>query len=64
MGLLVGEANGFDLANQRKSNQLIQLLSKLRWIGMDDEADGVLAQLVGCPSRPTATVIAGPWPTD
>ena len=64
MGFLVREASGFDLANQLKSNQLVQLLSKLRWIGMDEEADRVLAQLIGCPSRPTETVIAGPWPTD
>jgi len=64
MGILVDEASSFDSANQRKSNQLVQLLSKLRWIGLDDEADRVLAQLVGCPFRPTETVIAGPWPTD
>jgi hypothetical protein len=64
MGFFVAEANAFELADQRKSNQLVQLLSKLRWIGMDDEADRVLAQLIGYPFRPTETVIAGPWPTD
>jgi hypothetical protein len=45
-------------------NDCVRLIRKLRWIGMDDEAERVLAQLSGWPFRPTETVIAGPWATD
>jgi hypothetical protein len=64
MEIFSGEARRFEPAEQRSSNQLVRLLSKLRWIGMDDEAERVMAQLMGCAFRPTETVIAGPWPTD
>ena len=53
-----------DLAQRRASNECVRLIRKLRWIGMDDEAERVLAQLSGWPFRPTETVIAGPWATD
>jgi hypothetical protein len=53
-----------DLAQRCASNECIRLIRKLRWIGMDDEAERVLAQLNGWPFRPTETVIAGPWATD
>ena len=45
-------------------DRTLKHLRKLRWIGMDDEAERVLAQLSGWPFRPTETVIAGPWATD
>jgi hypothetical protein len=64
MEVLIGQAE-FDLsAERRTSNQFVHLIRKLRWIGMDDEVEQVLAQLSRCRFRPTETVIAGPWPTD
>ena len=53
-----------DSAQRSASNECVRLIRKLRWIGMDDEAERVLAQLSGWPFRPTETVIAGPWATD
>ncbi len=65
MEILFGQGTHFDVsAEQRASNQFVHLIRKLRWIGMDDEAEQVLAQLTRCPFRPTETVIAGPWATD
>ncbi len=65
MEILFGQGTHFDVsAEQRTSNQFVHLIRKLRWIGMDDEAEQVLAQLTGCPFRPTETVVAGPWATD
>jgi hypothetical protein len=51
-------------AQRSASNECVRLIRKLRWIGMDDEAERVLAQLSGWPFWPTETVIAGPWATD
>jgi hypothetical protein len=60
-----GQGRRFDDSGQRSaSNECVRLIRKLRWIGMDDEAERVLAQLSGWPFRPTETVIAGPWATD
>ena len=60
-----GQGRRFDNSAQRSaSNECVRLIRKLRWIGMDDEAERVLAQLSGWPFRPTETVIAGPWATD
>jgi hypothetical protein len=62
---ILTEQGCFDvLAEQRTSNHFVHLIRKLRWIGMDDEAERVLARLTGCRFRPTETVIAGPWATD
>ena len=59
------ESGRFDVSAQRSaSNECVRLICKLRWIGMDDEAERVLAQLSGWPFRRTETVIAGPWATD
>jgi hypothetical protein len=59
-----GQARPFDLAEPQASNRLVQLIRKLRWINMDDEAERVSAQLTRCRYSPTETVIAGPWATD
>jgi hypothetical protein len=45
-------------------DECVRLIRKLRWIGMDDEAERVLVQLSGWPFRPTETVIVGPWMAD
>ena len=60
-----GQGRYFDNSAQRSaSNECVRLIRKLRWIGMDDEAERLLAQLSGCAFQPTETVIAGPWATD
>jgi hypothetical protein len=59
-----GQAGPFDLAEPQASNRLVQLIRKLRWINMDDEAERVSAQLTRSRVSPTETVIAGPWATD
>ena len=65
MEIFNGEGRRFDDSAQRSaSNECVRLIRKLRWIGMDEEAERVLAQLSGWPFRPTETVIAGPWATD
>ena len=65
MEIFDGQSRRFDVSTQRSaSNECVRLIRKLRWIGMDDEADRVLAQLSGWPFRPTETVIAGQWATD
>ena len=64
MEIAMGRIKTSDVAEQRMSNQLVQLIRKLRWIGSDDEAERVLEHLTRCRFRPTETVIAGPWATD
>ena len=53
-----------DFGQRTASNECIRLVRKLRWIGMDDEAERVLAQLSELPFRPTETVINSQWATD
>lgn len=64
MQIPMGQIKRLDVAEQLTSNKLVQRVRKLRSIGMDDEAERVLAQLKCCRVRPTETVIAGPWATD
>ena len=65
MEIFNGQGRRFEDSAQRSaSNECIRLIRKLRWNGMDDEAERVLAQLSKWPFRPTETVIAGPWATD
>jgi hypothetical protein len=51
-------------AEQQLSNDLVKLIRKLRWMGMEDEAKHVQVELAQCRSRPAETVIAGPEDTD
>jgi hypothetical protein len=65
MKIFNGRSRRFDDSAQRSaSNECVRLIRKLRWIGMHEEAERVLAQLSGWPFQPTETVIAGPWATD
>jgi hypothetical protein len=65
MEIFNGQLRHFDESAQLSaSNHCVRLIRKLRWIGMEDEAERVLAQLSGRPFRPTETVIVGPWATD
>jgi hypothetical protein len=46
------------LAEQRVSNEFIKLIRKLRWIGMEEEAERVQAELTTCRVPPTDSVVA------
>jgi hypothetical protein len=50
--------------DQRASNALIKLIQRLRWVGMDDEAERVKMTLAACDVRPADSVIPGPGDTD
>jgi hypothetical protein len=52
------------LTEQEASNELINLLRKLRWIGMDDEVERVQKKLASCRLQPANSVLAGPEDTD
>ena len=47
---------------ERTSSELVKLVKKLRWIGMEEEAEQV--QVVLRAVDPAATLLAGPWDTD
>ena len=49
---------------QRASNELIQLIRKLRWTGMEDEVEQVQTALAHCLARPAHSVIEGSIDTD
>lgn len=51
-------------AEQEASNELVNLVRKLRWIGMDDEVERVQKKLAACRLRPANSVLAGPDDTD
>jgi hypothetical protein len=47
---------------ERTSVELVKLVKKLRWMGLEEEAQQV--QVVLHDVDPTATLLAGPWDTD
>jgi hypothetical protein len=51
-------------AQRQTPNELTHLIRKLRWMGMDDEARVVEAQLAACRVTPGDNVIGGPTDTD
>jgi hypothetical protein len=51
------------LAEQERSNKLIELVRKLRWMGLDEQAVKVEEEL-SVRREPADTVIAGPRETD
>jgi hypothetical protein len=52
------------VAEQRVSNELIKLIRKLRWIGMEEEAERVQEELTTCRVPPTDSVVAACSETD
>jgi hypothetical protein len=48
----------------RTPNELIHLIRKLRWMGMEDEAKIVQARLAAYHASPGESVIGGPADTD
>jgi hypothetical protein len=66
MERLPGQQNSLDIsAEQQASNELVKLIRKLRWIGIEREAEGAETQLALL--RPVSladSVFAGPHDTD
>ena len=53
-----------DSEAQRVSTRLIERIRKLRWIGMEDEANLLKAELASFDVSPVDTVLAEPRDTD
>lgn len=51
-------------AEQRTSNELVKLIRKLRWLGMEEEAKKVENQLTLCNVPPADSVVARSRETD
>jgi hypothetical protein len=52
------------LAEQRASNELVKLIRKLRWLGMEEQAKKVENQLTRCNVQATDSVVARSRETD
>ena len=52
------------LAEQRTSNELVKLIRKLRWMGMEEEARKVENQLTLCDLPAEDSVVAASRETD
>ena len=51
-------------AEQRRPDEVIKLIRKLRWIGMETEAKELQDVLLAFPTPRRGTVVAGPHSTD
>jgi hypothetical protein len=49
---------------RQKANELIKLIRKLRWMGMEEEAKKAQAELAQCGDRPADSVLATSRDTD
>ena len=49
---------------RRASDELVRLLAKLRWMGLDEEANCIGRRLLSCPVQPGESVLAAPRETD
>jgi hypothetical protein len=49
---------------QRAACEVVKLIRKLRWIGMENEAKQLQTALTGFPKDTRASVLAGPHSTD
>ena len=52
------------LAEQRASNKLVKLIRKLRWMGMEEEAERVQMELAQRSVPPADSVVAAAHDTD
>ena len=65
MGILPSDPKPSDAsAEQRASNNLIRLIRKLRWMGMDDEAKHAQTELMQRAVPAEDSVLARPRDTD
>ena len=53
-----------DLAARQQANSLIRLIRKLRWMGMEEEAERVQRELAKCGAQPTDSVLVASRETD
>jgi hypothetical protein len=53
-----------DGSARQQANELIRLIRKLRWMGMEEEAQRVQSELDRCSVRPADSVLAAPPETD
>jgi hypothetical protein len=53
-----------NLSDTRVSNEMIKLIRKLRWIGMDDEAQKLQTELTQREAAADDSVVATPRETD
>jgi hypothetical protein len=51
-------------SERRTPNELVRLIRKLRWMGMEEEAQRLQAVLSRQPRDQTGTVLEGPGSTD
>jgi len=51
-------------ADERRTDEVIKLIRKLRWIGLESEAKQLKEVLEGTPSPPRGSLVAGPHSTD
>ncbi len=49
---------------RQQANDLIRLIRKLRWMGMEEEAERVQSELAQCGARPADSVLAASRETD
>ena len=49
---------------QQQANKLIRLIRKLRWRGMEEEAERVQTELAKCGAQPTDSVLVASRETD
>ena len=52
------------MVEQRGSTEVIKLIRKLRWIGLESEAQELQDVLTGLPSARSGSLLAGPHSTD
>ena len=65
MEIFLGQTRPAEVSvEQRAADEFIYLIRKLRWIGMDDETEQLLARLRRCCVQPTDSVIAEACDTD
>ena len=53
-----------DLSARQHANELIRLIRKLRWMGMEEEAERVQIELAKCGVQPTDSVLVASRETD
>ena len=53
-----------EVLSRQQANDLIKRIRKLRWMGMQEEAERLQVRLAQCPAPPADTVLATPSDTD
>src|SRR6516165_84283 len=53
-----------DVSARQQANKLIRLIRKLRWMGMEEEAERRQAELAQCSAQPTDSVLVESRETD